>query len=60
MQISFIFVISMASLTYLVVLKPFEDPLVNRLEIMNEVTNFILLYHVYAFSGALADPGHRY
>ena len=59
-QISFIFVISMVSLAYLVVYKPFEDPLVNRLELINEVTNFVLLYHVYAFSGALADPEHRY
>lgn len=50
----------MVNLCYLVRYKPFEDKRMVKLEIMNEVTNFILLYHVILFTNFVPDPETRY
>ena len=50
----------MVNLCYLVVQRPFDDEKVNNLEIMNEVTNFFLIYHVFLFSGLVVESVERY
>jgi len=50
----------MVNLCYLVIHQPFDEAKVNRLEIMNEVTSFFLLYHVMLFSGLEPEPEKRY
>ena len=60
LQISVALFVGMVNLCYLVVQRPFDDAKVNNLEIMNESTNFILLYHVILFSGVVPDSQTRY
>ena len=60
LQIAVNFVVSMVNLCYLVKYKPFEDKRMVKLEIMNEATNFILLYHVILFTNFVPDPETRY
>ena len=60
LQISVAVFVGMVNLCYLVVQRPFDDEKVNNLEIMNEATNFILLYHVILFSGMVPDSKTRY
>lgn len=51
LQMSAAFFVSMVNICYLCKYQPFEDRKILKLEIMNEVTNFILLYHVMCFAG---------
>ena len=60
LQMSVAYVVGMVNLAYLIVQRPFDDEKVNNLEIMNEATNFILLYHVVLFSGVVPDSETRY
>ena len=60
LQITLAYVVGMVNLAYLVVQRPFDDEKVNNLEIMNEATNFLLLYHVVLFSGVVPDSETRY
>ena len=50
----------MVNLCYLVKYQPFEDRKILKLEIMNEVTNFILLYHLLTFTDFVGDVEARY
>ena len=50
----------MINLCYLWVVQPFEEIKVTRLEIMNELCNFLLLYHVIMFSGMVPESEDRY
>ena len=40
---------------YLVHYKPFEDPLVQRLEVFNEITTILLLHVIYCFTPLLPE-----
>ena len=50
----------MVNICYLIRFKPYENEKLHYLEIINELTYFILLYHVMAFSGLIFDPADRY
>jgi len=50
----------MVNICYLFMYKPFEDSKILKLEVMNEVTNFILLYHVILFAGLVPESVDRY
>ena len=50
----------MLSVCYLLWYKPFEDSRVNKLEVMNEATNFIMLYHVMCFTDFVPEAEDRY
>jgi hypothetical protein len=45
---------------YLVSVKPFEEPMLNRIEIMNEVTVLVASIHLFAFSDFVEDPQRQY
>ena len=45
---------------YLIVYQPFEDQRLHNLEVMNEATNFILLYHTLLFSNYVESLEIRY
>ena len=48
------------NLCYLVTYKPFYEDKIGNLEIMNECTYLILLYHVCLFSGFVTEIETRY
>jgi len=50
----------MVNICYLIAYQPFEEAKIVRLEVMNEATNFILLYHVMCFSKFVPDAETRY
>jgi len=60
LQVSAAFILAMVNLYYFVIYKPFGAQKINRLEIMNELINFILLYHVILFSGVVPEYEDRY
>jgi len=60
LQVVVALILAMVTISYLVVFKPFLHPRINALEIMNEATNFILLYHVILFSGFIPEAEDRY
>ena len=45
---------------YLVFVKPFEQPMLNRVEIMNEVTVLVASIHLFAFSDFVEDSQRQY
>lgn len=45
---------------YLYLYRPFDDDLVLKLEIFNEFTNLVLLYHILLFSDWISDASTRY
>jgi len=45
---------------YLVSVKPFEQPILNRIEIMNEVTVLVASIHLFVFSDFVEDPQRQY
>jgi len=45
---------------YLCKYKPFEDPKILKLEVMNEATNFMLLYHLMMFTQWVPEAATRY
>ena len=50
----------MINLCFLIRQQPFEDSKVLKLEIMNEVTNFVLLYHTMLFTEYVTTIDTRY
>lgn len=60
LQIVLMFILAMITMCYLILFQPFLHTRINTLEIMNETTNFILLYHIMLFSGMIADAETRY
>ena len=50
----------LVNLCYLVKYRPFDDNRVNNLEIMNEATNFVMLYHVMCFTDFVPEAEDRY
>ena len=54
------FFVSLVNICYLWKFRPFEDTKVLNLEIMNEATNFVLLYHVMCFAGLVPAAEDRY
>ena len=52
--------VSLINLCYLVKYQPFEEKKLLKLEVMNEVTNLILLYQVICFSGLIPEAEDRY
>ena len=53
LQLTVNYTVGLVNLCYLVRYQPFDDTRVNKLEIMNEATNFIMLYHVMCFTETL-------
>jgi hypothetical protein len=49
-QVSILFGTSLATLLYLVSFKPFDTPLLNRLEIFNELTLYLMSYPCLLFT----------
>ena len=60
LQVSAAFFTSMVNVCYLCKYQPFEDRKVLKLEVMNEITNFLLLYHVMCFTGLVPEAEDRY
>ena len=52
-QTWFLMVMSFAQFIYLLKVKPFEDSMTNKVEIMNEIFFLIAIYHMYVFSDML-------
>ena len=59
-QVVLLTIISMATIIYVIMCKPFTHNRINMLEIVNEVTNLLLLYHVILFSGMIDNTEERY
>jgi hypothetical protein len=53
-------VLIMASACYIVHFKPFEEPLINRLEVMNEVTTLLLVNLIFMFTPIIDSPKVQY
>ena len=45
---------------YLIEYRPFEEDKLNKLEIFNEITNLVLLYHMLMFTEWISDASSRY
>ena len=60
LQITTAFFVGLVNLCYLFKYQPLEDRKVLKLEIMNEITNFLLLYTVMCFAGLVPEPEDRY
>lgn len=60
LQLTASFVVGIVNLGYLMAWRPFGSDKINNLEIMNEATCLILLYHVMLFSSYVEDPETRY
>ena len=59
-QILIAMVCGMINICYLCKFKPFSDRKILRLEIMNEVTNMVLLYHLMMFTEWVPEAKTRY
>lgn len=60
LQITLAFIVSLINVSYLCRVMPFEDRTVQKLEVMNEMTNLILLYHLLGFAGLIRESEDRY
>ena len=60
LQFGFAFIFSMVNLCYVVKFKPFSDITIRWLEILNEGTNLMLLYHTMCFTNLMLDEHDRY
>ena len=60
LQIGTAMIFGLISISYLITYKPFCDRTINRLEIMNEIINLVLLYHVILFTGVVPWSASRY
>lgn len=47
-------------LMYIISVKPFKEPRLNKLEIFNELTVLLCAYHIPLFSDFVPDPDIRY
>jgi hypothetical protein len=45
---------------YLTYVKPFEVPLLNKLEIFNEYSILLATYHLFSFTAFVPDPETQY
>lgn len=45
---------------YLLTFWPFEDPIFTKIEVMNELTSILLLYHLFTFTDWIPDASKRY
>jgi hypothetical protein len=52
--------VSLGAVTYMISVKPFEDPFLNRLETFNEAIILIGSYHLLSFSEANPDFKLKY
>ena len=50
----------MVNLCYVVKFKPFADKTIMWIEVLNESTNLILLYHTMSFTGFMPSESDRY
>ena len=55
-QIFFLFFQSYAMLVYLMAVRPFHSKLMNALEVVNEVSVLIAIYHLLCFTEFVPDP----
>ena len=45
---------------YFMIVKPNQEALVNRLDVLNEIASMLVLYHVLVFTDWVPDPSVRY
>ena len=50
----------LASACYITLFKPFEEQLINRLEIMNEVITLLLVHLIYLFTPLIESQKLKY
>lgn len=55
-QVNLLFLQSLTVILYLLHFRPFEDPLMNKLEIFNELCILYVTYPSLLFSGFVSDP----
>ena len=55
LQIFTCLILAMVSMLYLIHTQPFKETLVTNLEILNEVTTLVLLYHLLCFTNFCPD-----
>ena len=59
-QLGMVSVMQLASACYIILFKPFEEQLINRLEIMNEVITLLLIHLIYLFTPLVESEVHKY
>ena len=59
-QLAIQFACSVTLVIYFLQVWPFEDPMITKLEVMNEVTTVLLLYHMFIFTDWVSDATTRY
>ena len=60
LQITVALACSLINAAHLFKYQPFEDRKILKLEMMNEMTNLFLLYHVICFSGLVLEAEDRF
>lgn len=59
-QLACVLLITMVSAVFILQVKPFEERLVNQLEVMNECFTLALIYVVFCFTDLVESPLDRY
>ncbi len=59
-QLVMVTVMQLASACYIILFQPFEEQLINRLEIMNEVTTLLLIHLIYLFTPLVESQVLKY
>ena len=60
LQVQLIVLHSVFMIIYLTYVKPFEIPLLNKLEIFNEYSILLATYHLFSFTAFVPDPENQY
>ena len=60
MHLLALFLINCTSIVYLIKVKPFTNPAATKVEILNEVTFVLLLYHMMCFTDMVGNLETRY
>jgi hypothetical protein len=60
LQVAFTCFQSILVIIYVGHVKPFEIPLLNTMEVVNEVTILIATYHLFLFTDYVEDPNTQY
>lgn len=59
-QVAFTCFQSLVVITYIAQVQPFELPLLNTMEIVNEFTILVATYHLFLFTDYVEDPNMQY
>ena len=60
LQIFFQFFLSYIMLKYLIDTRPYDEPILNRLELFNEICILIINYHLLVFTSFISDDNLQY